>query len=635
MGLPPAGHRRRRTAPPHRRAPDVRPSPRTSDVPGPPPWLWLCLILFAIQVPGPIGRAVGAGRELREIDGTQHGLLTTTLLGLVQLLPLLFLLAAVLALLAPRARCRHVERRYGLLPPDHRLVAPPARRRPGVGETPVPHFYEQMAAVLAQHAPGVELRVSTRSRPSARVYPAGVRTARIGVFAPLVHLWHTDPEAARAVLLHELGHVRQGDQHVAGLGSPLVALVRAWPYVLAGLVVVPVVLLFATGDATARPVLAQVVLVLLSVPKVLLLVVAALWSAELAADRRALASCGPDSLVRALRSLGAADHGGLARLHHPPVRLRTRCALRSGEAGTHLLLTLLWPFALLVQLLLTTLGAATAFVLLGARPERVPGHVLALAHSSLTADPAWWATLAAVLLWPLVAGARSGGGRPRLLPSRPHAVAALLPACLLTVGLLPLAPGTADDLYARDRNPAPRVTASARPGAEGARPESCPSASAPPAPAVPTGLPTFGPPPAPAGTAPPAPGAYRTAAVESAEGLSGRAAWARDFGDRLRGARWTLHADGRLTSDAADVPVLRTTAAEGPTRLLGGRRTTRTDVSATTTWTEARLGADGNGAVRLELVRAVTQVLRAVVACRESTAVSRTVMRVTLRLRAE
>ncbi|WP_406470655.1 hypothetical protein [Streptomyces sp. NBC_01615] len=102
-------------------------------------------------------------------------------------------------------------------------------------------------------------------------------------------------EAARAVLLHELGHLRHGEQHVAGLGSPFTALVRVWPYVLGGLVVVPVTLLFVTGNATAPLTLAEVVLVLFSVPKVLLLVVAALWSAELGADRHAARAAGADT----------------------------------------------------------------------------------------------------------------------------------------------------------------------------------------------------------------------------------------------------------------------------------------------------------------------------------------------------
>jgi Zn-dependent protease with chaperone function len=174
-----------------------------------------------------------------------------------------------------------VERRYGLLPPDHPLMAPAARPTPAPGEVPEPHFHHWMTAFLNEYAPGTQLRLSTQSGLSARVYPSSWRGTRVGVFAPLLHLWEMDVEAAHAVLLHELGHLRRGEQHVAGLGSPFTTLVRVWPYVLAGMVALTATLLFVTGDATARLTLAEVVLVLFSVPKVLLLVVAALWSAEL------------------------------------------------------------------------------------------------------------------------------------------------------------------------------------------------------------------------------------------------------------------------------------------------------------------------------------------------------------------
>ncbi|WP_413759502.1 M48 family metalloprotease [Streptomyces sp. MMBL 11-3] len=652
---------------PRRRASAV---PRTA-LPEPPPWLWLCLVLFVLQVPGLLGQASYRGSGLGEIDGAQRGRFVTAMLSLVQLLPLCFLLAAALALLAPWARCRYVERRYGLLPPDHPLMAP-TRTGPDPGGTAVPHFHEQMTAVLNAYAPGTELRVSTRSGLFARVYPAGLRTARVGVFAPLVHLWHTDPRAARAVLVHELGHLRHGDQHVAGLGSPFTALVRRWPHVLAVLVVPPVTLLFVTGDATARPVLAQVVLVLCSLPAVLLLVVAALWSAELAADRVAVRDCGAQAVVRALRASQEGDRGGLARLHHPPVPLRVRFALRAWDPAAQSLLTLLWPLALLAKLLIAVLGAVAAYALLGARQDRIAGHVLGLAHASLTADPAWWATLAVVLLWPTATATataarararRRGTGTTFTTPAaatapaaatvpaalsasaaravrlpRPYALAALLPGLLLLLGTLPWGPRTTQDLFPDDR----RNTHLSATAPERERPDAtstpCPGAGPPPAPARPPGLPTFGAlPGASTGTAaaplPDGARTFRTAAIVSAETLSGSPQWAQDFGDRLRATRWTLHPDGRLTADTARVPVLHSTAANTTTRLFDGRRTTRTGIGTTTTWMEARLVTDADAPPRLDLIRASVQALRVVADCRASTSTADTSMRLSLTLR--
>ncbi|MFE1291156.1 M48 family metalloprotease [Streptomyces sp. NPDC058751] len=658
-----------------------RPSPlRFARTGGPPPWLWLTLALFLAQLPALTGQALDAGTGLGRYGEAGLGRFVTAVLSLVQLLPQFFLLAAVLALLVPRARCRLVERRYGLLAPDDPLMAPPATAPGSRGESAEPHFAAGMAAFVHAHAPGTLLRLSTQDRISARVYPGGRRSSRIGVFAPLVNLWHTDTDAARAVLLHELGHLRRGEQHVTGLGSPLTALVRVWPYALVGLVVLPVTLLFVTGDATAVLTLAEVVLVLQSVPKVLLLVVAALWSAELGADRFAARTAGADAVVRALRHLGAGDRGGLARLYHPPVGMRLWCVSRAGTTRVRLLSTLLWPLALLAQLLLTTLAAFPAYVLLGATGDRAARQVLALAHESLTGQPAWWTTLAVALVWPLVTGSHparwdsptglrpatggsvsshpatngpaTGGSatggpvtsRPRAArPATVYAAAVLLPAVVLLLGLLPLASRPAGGVFADDlataapTTPVPGTgTGGGAGGVGGATGTACPGRAAPRDPSRPPGLPvlTSGKPSPTGGDADhrPGPRTFRTLGVTSVEPVSGTRAQAREVADRLRRARWTLREDGTLAADPAEVPVLRTTYADATTRLLTGRRTRRTDVSSTTTWVEARLVTGAGPTVRLDLVRAATGNTRAVVGCREFTSTSTTAQRLSLTL---
>ncbi|MEU0430053.1 M48 family metalloprotease [Streptomyces sp. NPDC006290] len=627
-----------------------RPPLRPASSWGPPPWLWLTLVLFLVQLPTLIGHALGVGPGLGQFGEAGRGRFVTAVLSVVQLLPLFFLLAAVLALLAPRARCRVVERRYGLLAPDDPLMAPPVPAPGNPGEPAEPHFSVAMSAFVDEHAPGTRLRLSTQEGLSARVYPGSWRTTRIGVFAPLVHLWQTDVEAARAVLLHELGHLRQGEQHVTGLGSPFTALVRVWPYVLAAFVVLPVTLLFATGNATARLTLAEVVLVLVSVPKVLLLVVAALWSAELGADRFAARTSGADTVVRALHRLEKGDHGGLARLYHPPVRMRIRCVSRAETTRVQLLLTLLWPLALFAQLLLTTLGAVPAYALLGASSDRAVRQVLALAHESLTAQPAWWATLAVAVVWPLITGGRPARRDPSATArsTRAYAVAVLFPAVLLLLGLLPLVSRPPGGVFADDpagpTAPAARAPSGSGPGpgagggaGGGATTTACPSRAAPRDPTRPPGLLTFTPgKPSPSGDSEPdrRPGrrTFRTLDVTSAAPLSGTRTQAQEVGDRLRGARWTLHDDGTLTADLAELPVLRTTSVDATTRLLTGERTERTDISATTTWMEARLVAGAGRTARLDLIRAATRDMRVVVDCREFTSTSSTAQRLSLSL---
>jgi hypothetical protein len=145
-------------------------------------------VLFLAQLPTLIGHALGVGSGLGRFGEAGRGRFVTAVLSLVQLLPLFFLLAAVLALLAPRARCQVVERRYGLLDPDDPLMAPPAVIPGNPGESAEPHFSAGMTVFVDEHAPGTRLRLSTQDGLSARVYPGSWRTTRIGVFAPLVHL---------------------------------------------------------------------------------------------------------------------------------------------------------------------------------------------------------------------------------------------------------------------------------------------------------------------------------------------------------------------------------------------------------------------------------------------------------------
>ncbi|MFJ4090824.1 hypothetical protein ACIPYS_04515 [Kitasatospora sp. NPDC089913] len=593
--------------------------------PGPPPWLWLLTGLYLSQVPATVTWWTAQAKDLLGLGAYPEQVTTTggfralLALSVAQLAPTAFLLAGILALPLPRLRCRFTEWRHDL-------------RRPLPGEP-----FAEIQRFLADRAPGVELRVSpTRSDLTARVYPAGPRATRIAVFVPLTVLWRRDRAAAETLLLHELGHHRNGEQHVAGLGSPFVALLRSWPYVFALCGLLPAGLLLVSGEPSAHLMFAQVVLVLLRVPEVLLLPVGALWSAELAADRHAAAARGGAAqggaeLLRVLAAVEEADTGRLAALHHPPARLRRWFARRAGSPSAQLLLVALLPLALLADLLLTVAGATVAYRLLDVPWERAAGRALSLADHQVTAGPEWWAVLAVLAVWPLLAPVWprlwAPDGRPggRLSPG-PYATAVLVPALVLAVALAPWG-STADPVAAKAPAPAPPAdpVATAAPppatdptgqptGTAMATATACPTPSPPAAPARPTGLPA---PATAAGELPatdPAavpPGTFRTARVVSAEPLLGTPRQLVDeVADRLSGARWTLAADGTLTDDTGEPPLRRTGG-------LHGEKHTTTEVSATAVWTDADLrpAPDADG-LRLVLVRAATGVNHAVIACR-------------------
>ncbi|MFJ5548196.1 hypothetical protein [Streptomyces sp. NPDC093225] len=622
--------------PPHPGGPTPRPAPAANPShAGPPPWLWLLFALYLVRAPA-LARwwtdraadLLGHGAYPSRL-ATSGGFLTLVALSAVQLMPVVHVLAGVLGALLPGVRRRSVERRYGLLPPAAPVLAEGRE------------VLDEIARFLADHAPRTELQVNPVRRDQiARVYPGGPRSTRIAAFEPLLVLWRRDRGAAGAVLLHELGHRRAGEQHLAGIGSPFPALVRRWPYVFALCALLPVVTLFLTAGPAAGLMPAQLLVVVLAVPHALLVPVCALWTAELAADRHAATVGGPENLRRALEHIAATAPRGTARLHHPPLRLRQWFAARTGRPTADLLLLAALPAALLADLALALVGAVPAYHLLGATWSDAWWTALVLARRQLAAGLPWGPVLAVLLLWPLLTTASRLRRRP-VHPGTPTGTriarpvwtaAALLPAAALLLGHLPT---TDHEARAGTQPPWP---ASPPTTTSSAAPTPCPTPSPPSPPQRPRGLPSLTLPTAngPAGPQPDRTArSFRTARVTAAVPLIGGPARTRTEADRLARVTWTLHPDGTLTASEGGgvAPLrLRPTAARGTARLLTGSHSTSTAVSVTTTWADARLVLSPGRPPELTLLRATTAIAHAVVNCRAFDATTTVAARYTLTL---
>ncbi|MFF4528510.1 hypothetical protein ACFY1P_04490 [Streptomyces sp. NPDC001407] len=398
--------------------------------PGPPPWLWPVTVLYATQVPAAIGwwtaqvrDLTGHGAYSAQIAAT-WGIRVLLITSVVQVLPQACVVVGVLGVLLPWVRRWLVERHYGLLPPEE----------VGTGSG--------IQRFVAERAPGVETRISLRRGQPARVYLDGRRGTRIAVFGPLFTLWDEDRLAAEAMLLHELAHHRSGEQHVAGLGSPLTGMLRAWPWIFGLCGLLPAALLLVVGEPTGHELLAQVVFVILRVPHFLILPLGALWTAELVADRYARATAGQDAVLRALHRIGeGARHRGL-RLHHPSVRLRRWCVLRADERRVQFVLASLLPAAVLAGTLLDIAGVTVEYRLLAKDWGWSLRRALWLAHDQLAGGPLWAVLLAVFAVWPLLARAwsRLWGWREERKDAfsvRAYVAAALVPVLVLAVGLIP------------------------------------------------------------------------------------------------------------------------------------------------------------------------------------------------------
>jgi hypothetical protein len=394
-----------------------------------PPWMLLLLIGFAVSVPATaqywrqyIADLTGGGAYSADVI-SRPSFVLLRLDAMVQFVPTVVMVIGLLAVALPRVRAVIVERRLGLT----------EQRRPVI---------IQIEDFLREHGATVEVRCNlVRQDRLARIYPAGWRRARLAVFGPFVALWRRDQPAAQAVLLHEVAHMRTGDQLFLGLGSPFVALANLWFPLLTVFGVLPLAGFALVQYPTAQTLSAQLLLLLTQLPRTLLLPVAALWLAELAADRYVI-DCGFQAEL--LRALDTQDrHGGrylraLTHLSHPPRALRL-WAIRGGPSRDVTLLAS-WPLLVLAQLLIILTSAIPAWFLAGLPGQQI---IEAAVHNSgaFLADSAriWGPAAVLLLIWPVVArpwtrwwaGRAAGHSR---MPNRTYTTAALL----VTIILLPL-----------------------------------------------------------------------------------------------------------------------------------------------------------------------------------------------------
>lgn len=375
-----------------------------------PPWIWLYLIGYlAIGVPGSIRTwrwriaEYGGHGDTAPAITARPAFTLLKVFAMVEVLPLLFLVAGVAAIALPAVRARRVERTFELHPDDRPVIA-------------------EMRRFVETYAPGVDLRVTLREDRLARIYPVGWRSARIAVFRPMATLWRKDRPAAQAVLLHEVAHLRNGDHLVVGLGSPFPWLVRVWAPLFLVAEFVPTVVFFASApDLLSTAIGGQVVADLGTVPRQMILPVAALWLSELGADRFAAGVLGPPALRRSLERGRSPSAARLSVLSHPPRSLRQ--VLAGSPRVATLVLVTGWFAAMAGQLAVEIVVATPAFLLIG---RSVPQTADALVHGVraylVDAAPVLLAALILLPVWPLVSRSwrRFWTGAPRRSPPAAH-----------------------------------------------------------------------------------------------------------------------------------------------------------------------------------------------------------------------
>ncbi|MFD7896580.1 hypothetical protein [Streptomyces sp. NPDC059743] len=433
----------------------------------PPPWLWLVMAMYLYQVPGSVTwwhaqiLDLWTDRTYGAAVVSSSGFAALRVMTVSQAMPFLVMASGVATVLLPHLRGRYTEWRYHLVDPGGGAADGPSSA------------VRSVQRLLDQHAPGTTLKLSLRARgPSIRVYARGWRGRRVAVSLGFLALRQSDPDRARALLLHEARHLTCGEHLITGLGSPFTRVVGAWPVLLLVCGAGPVVWLFLTHAPTSSMMVVQLAVVVMRLPLVLLLPVIALWCAELAADRYAVADAGRRTVLEALDATRASGpRRMLGKLYHPPSALRRWFIERSHRPVAPLLLLLAGPIALLLYAVLVTPFGVVSLIALGDAPLTALASGLDLAHRDLLFWPWWAVILTVVLLWPLLAKPWLRlWGAPQAVPSareaipdahqavpdapslslpasppaldtsyrrRTHLIAALLPTVVLAVALLP------------------------------------------------------------------------------------------------------------------------------------------------------------------------------------------------------
>jgi hypothetical protein len=355
---------------------------------------WTIMLDLVGATPNPTPAIVGSDL-LRIVD-------------LVDLVPLLVIVAAVVTVFGASIRGRRLEATYRLRADSH---------------SPTVAAVTEFARA---QLPGIEIRANlNRTDIVAFAYSRGLRRPRLAVFAPLIPLWRENHAAGEAVVLHEINHCRQGDNVLLGAASPFSFVLRHWLalYVVAALIPIGSVwladaidFLGSVGSVGASHTITQFfTLVLpdlgLSLVSVAGLLFAAItmpiagsWSAELNADHVAAVDT-PTGMIDATRLIsvrGGAAGFLLARLTHPPMALR-RALLRVGPQTTAAAAIACYPLGWLVLLCWELISDNATWLQLHLSPNTIlSDNAQAIVNWRDSLWPLWLAAGVYLALWPIL-----------------------------------------------------------------------------------------------------------------------------------------------------------------------------------------------------------------------------------------
>jgi Zn-dependent protease with chaperone function len=433
-----------------------------------PPWLWFWLLFYILSVPGIFtalqpslqGLLYGPGKTVL----TQPSFLER-MTNVVDFIAPLTVLLGVVAIFFPWLRCARLTNKHSLT----EISAMPSATRQETLDT-----LQEVSDFVQENAPGVRV-VYWRDRVSdaAFIYPLGYRRVAIAVSSRLLDLWRTERDTARAILFHEIAHYRHGDTLIIGAGSLLKMVTEHWLLLFSFFFFLPVTLGLVIDEISSfreeivlgslSEVLAHHIQVLftLELPLILssffaslfltaalfTLVLVAIWCAELNADRFVVDTTGSVDLLfdAQKRRMAPMSYWNwlLARMSHPPRRMRkwiVQCS--RGPVGLTIFL-LLFPAAYFIRLLfllLWSFSVQIAFLYNGSTISDIIGSLSVGTKYFLEAIASPWFVMTLLfLLWPTLARCWEGifsrvKGTHSSVNSKGYLLCAGIAACVCVLG---------------------------------------------------------------------------------------------------------------------------------------------------------------------------------------------------------
>ncbi len=415
-----------------------------------PPWLWIWFILYIVYFfPDLIKQSHEYYKNFfiykeAPFSGIEASLFPFS--NVLILMPSIVLFLGILTVVTPHFRKYYIERKYYLTE----------------NYTRIPSIVE-IETFIKKYAPYIIIKANfTRFRDeSPFVYPLGYNKTAIAIPSKLIKSWHADKAGTEAILLHEIGHYRNGDALILGAGSFFEIVVK-YSLTITLLYITPEILIIAYQNVTlfynylasllftlqikkdigipTLELLAYFIkwiefliisrgkyFLLVTLPaqimsliaflfnplSIFILPIIGIWCEELNADRFMLMSKGID-LKTSIKTLEKLEDKKsfkswfLSQISHPPKTLRCWMALQSCEKKSLLVFLFLFPLACIIQLLFLliqflsyyTISYLTGFSNMQEILEKLLNDLVTTMHK---VSFFWLFFAILILLWPFIA----------------------------------------------------------------------------------------------------------------------------------------------------------------------------------------------------------------------------------------